>query len=74
MARKLTKVQKVLVAIIESEGGRVIDTRQKTNHVACDYTFDGHHVFTQHMPRGGSVENRWEKNFRAAVRRAKTGC
>ena len=71
--RKLTKLQKVLTAIIETEGGRVLAVRNGTNHLACDYTFDNIHTFTQHAPRGGSVEHRWEKNFRAAVRRTKGG-
>ena len=69
--RKLTKLQKVLTAIIETEGGRVLAVRNGTNHKLVDFTFDGHYTHTQTLPNGNSVERRWEMNFRSAVRKTK---
>lgn len=69
--RKLTKIQKAMVAIIESEGGRILDTRQGAKHKRIDYTFDGVHTHTQTLPNGKSVEHRWERNFRSAIRKTK---
>lgn len=74
MARpKIGKPAKALIAIIESEGARVLATRNATNHLQVDYTFDDHTVFTQHLPRGGSYTGspRWALNFRAAIRKTK---
>lgn len=69
--RKVTKVQKTLTAIIETEGGTVLGVREGANHQRIDYTFDHHQVHTQTLPRGTSVEHRWEMNFRSAVRKSK---
>ncbi len=68
---KLGKPQKQLVAIIETEGGNILTTRNKGIHIETDFTFDGHHVFTQYLPHGKISGGRWEKNFRAAVRKQK---
>lgn len=72
MARpRLSKPQKELAAIIETEGGTIIDIRKGGNHLAVDYTFDHRHFFTQHIPHSTSLSPRWSKNFRAAVRQSK---
>ena len=70
---KIGKPVKALIAIIESEGGTVLAKRNGPNHVLVDYTFDHHQVFTQHLPRSGSLlgDPRWAKNFRAAIRKTK---
>lgn len=68
---KLGKPQKQLVAIIETEGGKILTTRNKGIHIEIDFTFDSHHVFTQYLPHGKISGGRWEKNFRAAVRKQK---
>lgn len=67
--RKLTKPQKVLAAIIESEGATILAFRKKTNHLVVDFTWDHQSIHTQTLPFGAPVGARWEKNFRAAVRR-----
>ena len=68
---RLGKPQKQLVAIIETEGGTVVATRNKGVHIEVDFTFDRHQVFTQYLPHGKISGGRWEKNFRAAVRKQK---
>lgn len=68
---KLTKPQKTLTAIIESEGGTIVDLRKGSNHLQCDYTFDHRHFFTQYLPYGDSLTRRWEHNFRSTVRKTK---
>ena len=68
---RLGKPQKQLVAIIETEGGKVMAVRNDGIHIKVDFTFDKHHVFTQYLPHGKTSGGRWEKNFRAAVRRQK---
>jgi hypothetical protein len=61
----------MLIRIIENEGGRILATGQFKQHMRVEFTFDGHHIFTQTLPRHQSVGDRWEKNFRAAIRRLK---
>lgn len=69
---RANKVVRQLLAIIEGEGATILDTEQRKNHMSVSYTFDGHHSFTQTLPRHGSMSDvRWEKNFRAAIRRNK---
>ena len=69
---KLSKHQKRLVAIIEDEGGRIVGLRTGANHFKVDYTFDDRHFFTQHVPYGApTAGSRWDKNFRAAVRKTR---
>ena len=70
-ALRLTKPQKTLTAIIESEGAEVTGFRKGANHLKVDFTFDGVHMHTQHLPYGETTSTRWEKNFRAAIRRTK---
>lgn len=67
----LGKPQKQLVAIIETEGGKMLAYRNKGKHIECDFTFDQHHVFTQYLPHGKISGGRWEQNFRATVRKQK---
>lgn len=69
--RKLTKPQKVLAAIIESEGAKITAFRKATKHLKVDFTFDNQSFHTQTLPFGDPIGARWEKNFRAAVRRCK---
>lgn len=69
---KLTKPQKTLTAIIESEGGQVTGFRKGANHLKVDFTHDGVHMHTQLLPYGEITGTRWLQNFRAAVRRTKT--
>ena len=71
MPRKLTKVQKAMTAIIETEGGRILEVRQGSKHKQISYTFDGVHTHTQTLPSGNSVDYRWERNFRSAIRKTK---
>ena len=66
-----SKACRTLLAVIEGEGGRVLDIQHNTNHMRVAYTFNGHETFTQTLPRHQSVGDRWEKNFRAAIRRTK---
>lgn len=66
---RLPKLARDLIKAIEAEGATVLDTQQRTNHIFVSYTFDGYQSFTQTLPRHGSVNDRWVKNFRAAVRR-----
>lgn len=66
-----TKASRVLLRIIENEGARILSTSQAKQHMRVSYTFDGHTIFTQTLPRHQSVGDRWEKNFRAAIRRQK---
>lgn len=69
---KLTKPQKTLTAVIESEGGRILSFERGANHLGCDYTFDGKQVFTQRLPYGSKeIEQRWLRNFRSIVRKTK---
>lgn len=68
---KLTKPQKELVAIIENEGGKVVDYKKGGNHLKVDYTFDDRHFFTQYIPFSSSLDRHWATTFRATVRRAK---
>jgi hypothetical protein len=69
---KLTKPQKTLTAIIESEGAKILSYERGGAHLKCDYTFDGTHVFTQFLPYGqGSIDQRWSRNFRSSVRKNK---
>jgi hypothetical protein len=70
--RKLTKPQKTLAAIIETEGATILAFRKATKHLKVDFTFDqGQSVHTQTLPYGDPIGSRWEANFRAAVRRCK---
>lgn len=72
MARnRLTKPQKTLAAIIESEGGTIVDFRTGGSHLKVDYTFDHRHFFTQTMPYSSAIDRRWEANFRRDIRRSK---
>ena len=68
---KLGKPQKQLVANIETEGGKVLSVNNKGIHITIDYSFDSHQVHTQYLPHGKISGGRWEKNFRAAVRKQK---
>lgn len=66
-----TKASRSCIRIIQSEGATILSTDQFKRHMRVDFTFDGHHTFTQTLPRHQSVGDRWEKNFRAAIRRLK---
>lgn len=66
-----SKACRSLIGIIEAEGARVLDTEHRRNHMRITYTFNGTDLFTQTLPRHASVGDRWEKNFRAAIRRNK---
>ncbi len=69
---QLTKPQKTLAAIIESEGGRVMSFKRGSNHLQCDYTFDNSQVFTASLPYGTkSPDRRWLLNFRISIRKSK---
>lgn len=70
---KLTKPQKALTAMIESEGARILSFERGSNHLQCSYTFDDTHAFTASLPYGAnkSVDRRWLLNFRAEVRKNK---
>lgn len=67
----LGKPQKQLIAIIEAEGGEILTCRKGANHIALDFTFDNHHIFTQQIPYGSNLSNRWANNFRSEVRKCK---
>lgn len=71
MAFKLTKPQKELAAIIETEGGTIVDVRKGGPHLKVDYTFDHKHFFTQHIPYSSTLDRRWFCNFRRDVRKSK---
>lgn len=66
-----TKASRELIRIIEGEGGRILSKAQQARHMRVDFTFDGHNIFSQTLPRHQSVGGRWEKNFRAVIRRLK---
>lgn len=70
---KLTKPQKALAAMIESEGGKILSFKRGRSHLQCDYTFDDTHAFTASLSYGSnkSVDRRWLLNFRAEVRKNK---
>lgn len=70
---KLTKPQKVLAAIIESEGGRLLAFhRSNKAGLKVDFTFGAsHHVFTQTLPPADNHDRRWLLNFRSNVRKAR---
>lgn len=68
----LTKPQKTMAAIIESEGGTILSFERGGNHVQCSFTFDDTHVFTQSMPYGPKeIERRTLMNFRSTIRKTK---
>lgn len=66
-----TKACRTLIALIEGEGATILDTTNNKNHMRVVYTFNGHDTFTQTLPRHQFTGGRWEKNFRAAIRRTK---
>ena len=68
---RLTKPQKTLAAIIESEGGKILSFTAGGSLLKCDYTFDDTHVFTQHLPPAANLDRRWILNFRSAIRKTK---
>lgn len=69
---RLTKPQKTLTAIIESEGARILSLERGGNHIQCSFTFDDNHVFTQSLPYGAKeVDRRWTMNFRSTIRKTK---
>lgn len=67
----ITKDSKILLGVIEAEGGRVLDVRVKKKHLHVDYTFDGQHIYHQSLPNHGFTGGKWVLNFRTAIRRAK---
>lgn len=67
---RLNRVQQRLLDILKAEGAEVVDVRRGGRHIHVDYTFDHKHFFTQYLPYGNNPPPaRWEKNFRAAIRR-----
>ncbi len=66
-----TKGARALLRLIEDEGATVLDCYNTKNHMRVVYTFNRHETFTQTLPRHQSNGDRWEKNFRAAIRRTK---
>ena len=67
--RGLTKGARALIDIIQSEGGRILTKIEQSKHTRVDYTFDDAQTFSQTLPRHRSNGDRWEKNFRASIRR-----
>lgn len=69
---RLTKPQKTLVAIMESEGARILSIERGGCHSQVSFTFDDTHVFTQSLPYGAKeVDRRWAMNFRCNIRKTK---
>lgn len=68
---RLTKPQKTLVAVIESEGGQILASQPYKAGVKVDYTFDTTHVFSQYLPAGADLNRRWLQNFRSEVRKTR---
>lgn len=68
---RLTKPQKTLAAVIESEGARILSFTAGGSMLKCDYTFDDINVFTQHLPPAAKLDRRWLLNFRSNVRKSK---
>lgn len=67
----IPKACRLLVDIIEAEGATILDSTHNKKHLRVVYTFNGHDTFTQTLPRHRHVGDRWEKNFRASIRRTK---
>lgn len=68
---KLGKPAKTLIAVIESEGAKILDKRKGGNHLLVDYTFDGQHFFTATLPYGSDMSQRWAIQLRQQLRRNK---
>lgn len=68
----IPKATQQCLDIIEAEGIKVLSRthRRKLDVVQC--TYDGLSTFTTYLPRSGSLDTRWLKNFRAEIRRFKS--
>jgi len=70
---KLGKPAKTLIAVIESEGGKILDKRKGGSHLLVDYQL-GNHVFTTTLPYGSAMSQRWATQLRSTIKKQKENC